>query len=147
MKCKNCYGPIKKSSNICDYCGTPVIIEHESTSQEEKNNNDEVLPVFEEDRLSPEFRQILGTKSSQKRSLESGNFNNLKNQAFESNYFEKKTSRNWGVGQTIFEFVIYCVIVNLIAGYPYQQDVVVLIYLLWSGFRAFNSFVLKSGKQ
>ena len=147
MKCKNCYGPIKKSSNICDYCGTPVIIEKESISQEKKYKNDEVLQEFEEDRLSPEFRQILGAKSSKKRSLESGNFNSLENQAFESNYFEKKKSRSWGVGQTIFEFVIYCVIVNLLEGYPYQQDVIVLIYLLWSGFRAFNFFVLKGGKR
>ena len=115
-------------------------------AKEKKNNIDEFLPEFEEDRLSPEFRQILGAKSSKKRSLESGNFNTQKNKAFESNYFEKKKSRNWGVGQTIFEFVIYCVIVNLLEGYPYQQDVIVLIYLLWSGFRAFNFFVLKRGK-
>ena len=143
MKCKNCYGPIKKNSNICDYCGTPIIIENKSTDQEKINNKKEVLSGSEEDRLSPEFRQILGTNSSKKKSLESGNYNNLKNQAIESKYFDKKPSRKWGVGQTIFEFIIYCVIFNLLEGYPYQQDVVVLIYLLWSGFRAFNFFVLK----
>ena len=63
MKCVNCYGPIKRGSNICDYCGTPVVVEKESINQD---INNDVFSEDEEDRLSPEFRQILGTSSSNK---------------------------------------------------------------------------------
>ena len=142
MKCVNCYGTIKRGSNICDYCGTPVVVENESINQ--NINNDDDSSEYEENRLSPEFRQILGTSSSKKRPSESSGYNNLETKVFENNYLEKKPSRKWGVGQTIFEFIIYCVIFNLLEGYPDQQDVVVLIYLIWSGIRAFNFFVLKS---
>jgi len=143
VKCENCYAQLKKNSHICDYCGTPIAIDKKLINQDKENNYDEDLPEseYDEDRLSPEFRQILGTSSNRKTSSESGNSYNLEKLAF-----EKKPSRKWGIGQTFVEFIIYCVIFNLLEGYSDQQDVVVTIYLIWSGIRAFNFFILKRTK-
>ena len=143
MKCQNCYAQIKSGSNICDYCGTQIISQNKSSKKENFNNNISVSPEYDEERLTPEFRQILGYNPNQKRSSESDEINYQGKQYLENLYTEKKAYRKWGITQTIIEFIIYCIIINLLEGYYEQQDVVVAIYLIWSFIRAFNLFVIK----
>ena len=146
MKCKNCYAQIKKDSTICDYCGTPIVIE-KTLNKKEKNNNDEVLPRYEEDRLSPEFRQILGSGSYQNTSTELEQINHQSKQNFEPASFEKRVSRKWGIAQTIIEFFFFCGLLGIVEGNLEQENIVIGIYFIWSSIRAFNFFVLKRGKK
>ena len=142
VKCQNCYAQIKTGSIICDYCGSQVTFKKSSNNNENVTKSNSVS-LKDEERLSPEFRQILGYDSSQVKSSELEEINHQEKKPFDNTYFVKRPSRKWGVTQTIIEFFIYCILFNLLEGYYQQQDVVVGIYLLWSFIRAFNFFVLK----
>ena len=145
VKCQNCYAQIKSDSNICEYCGFQLTIK-KSSNNKENLVNDNSVSLTDEQRLSPEFRHILGYDANQKRSSESDELNYYNKYSSESKYFNKNSSRKWGITQSIIEFFIYCVLINLLDGYYEQQEVVVAIYLIWSFIRAFNFFVLKRSK-
>ena len=146
MKCENCYAQIKKGSNICDYCGTPIVIEKFLNKQEKKINNDEVPTGYDEDRLSPEFRQILGSSSKRNISTEFEEINLQNEHTFKDTNFEKSSSRKWGVVQSVIEFLFFCGLFSIVEGNLEQENVVTGIYLMWSSIRAFNFFVLKRRK-
>ena len=146
MKCKNCYAQIKSDSFICEYCGSQIKINKASKNDENVVNNSSVS-LIDEQRLAPEFRDILGYNPTQKISSEYDQISHNEKHYEESKYFENKSSRKWGITQSIIEFFIYCLFINALEGYPQQQDVVVAIYLFWSFIRAFNFFVLRRSKS
>ena len=146
MKCQNCYAQIKSGSNLCEYCGSQITINKDSKNKENVLNNSSVSLV-DEQRLAPEFRDILGYNPTQKISSEYDKINHHKKHYEEIKYFEKKSSRKWGITQSIIEFFIYCILINALEGYYQQQEVVVAIYLFWSFIRAFNFFVLRRPKS
>ena len=141
MKCQNCYAQIKRGSNICDYCGTQITIKGTTDKKGNETKHDSVSSSYELERLSPEFRQILGHNPSSQRFSEV-NERNYQEQSFE-NFDKVSSKRDWGITQSIIEFFLYCIIYNLLEGYYEQQDVVAGIYILWSCIRAFNFFILK----
>ena len=151
MKCQNCYAQIKSGSNICEYCGFQITINKDSKNKDSKNKenvvNNSSVSLMDEQRLAPEFRDILGYNPTQKISSEYEKINNHEKHYEDNKYFEKKSLRKWGITQTIIEFCIYCIVFNALEGYSQQQDVVVLIYLFWSFIRAFNFFVLRRSKS
>ncbi len=138
MKCKTCYAQLKKGSSSCSYCGTPISIENYSKEQEKSNRVQE----SNLDRLSPEFRQIL-EPNSRKENSEYIEDNNLQvTESYENLNFKKKSTRKWGIGQSVLEFFIYAIILAAVDGNYQQEDIVTAIYLIWSLIRAFNFFVL-----
>ncbi len=142
MKCKTCYAQLKKGSSSCTYCGTPISIENHSKEQEKPNRAKE----SDLDRLSPEFRQIL-EPNFRKKNSEYIEDNNLQvKESYEDLDFKKKTTRKWGIGQSVLEFFIYAIILAAVDGNSQQEDIVVAIYLIWSLIRAFNFFVLNKNK-
>tara|TARA_Y100000991_G_C21918548_1_gene325467 strand:+ start:417 stop:845 length:429 start_codon:yes stop_codon:yes gene_type:complete len=142
VKCKTCYAQLKKGSSSCTYCGTPISIENHSKEQEKPNRAKE----SDLDRLSPEFRQIL-EPNFRKKNSEYIEDNNLQvKESYEDLDFKKKTTRKWGIGQSVLEFFIYAIILAAVDGNSQQEDIVVAIYLIWSLIRAFNFFVLNKNK-
>ena len=138
MKCKTCYAQLKQGSSICNYCGTPISIENHSKEQEKTNR----VKQYDLDRLSPEFRQIL-EPNSRKENSEYIEDNNLQvTESYENLNFKKKSTRKWGIGQSVLEFFIYAIILAAVEGNYQQEDIVTAIYLIWSLIRAFNFFVL-----
>ena len=126
--------------DICEYCGFQIIVKKDSKNKENVINYNSVS-LIDEQRLAPEFRHILGYNPVQKTSSEYDEINH-----HEKQYVEKKSSRKWGITQSIIEFFIYCILISATDGYSEQQDIIVAIYLLWSFIRAFNFFVLKRSK-
>ena len=142
MKCKICYAQLKKGSSSCTYCGTPISVEKHSREQEKTNREQE----YDLDRLSPEFRQILESKSSKKLATDLEDKKLLVKESYEDINFKKKTTRKWGIVQSVIEFFFFCGIFGMVEGNLDQENVVVSIYLIWSSIRAFNFFVLKKNK-
>ena len=140
MKCKICYGQLKKGSSICEYCGNPIIVENYSKEQDNKNSASE----SELDRLSPEFRQILESNSRKKISANLEDKNLQVKESYEDIYIKKKPARKWGIGQSVLEFFIYAIILAAVDGNLQQEDIVTAIYVIWSLIRAFNFFLLNS---
>ena len=142
MKCKICYAQIKKNSNICDYCGTQITIENYPKESE----NISKASKSDLDRLSPEFRRILESKSSKKLVTNVEDKKLLVKDSYEDINFKKKPTRKWGIVQSVIEFFFFCGILGMVDGNLDQENVVVSIYLIWSSIRAFNFFVLKKNK-
>ena len=139
MKCKTCYAQLKQGTSICNYCGTPISIDENHSKEQEKTNR---VQESDLDRLSPEFRQIL-EPNSRKENSEYIEDNNLQvTESYENLNFKKKSTRKWGIGQSVLEFFIYAIILAAVEGNLQQEDIVTAIYLIWSLIRAFNFFVL-----
>ena len=116
MKCKFCYAPIKSSSDICEYCGAPIEIK--------KNNSKPVLKSKYKDDIYEQMRNYKGSTKYQNMMI--GKPSNSKQATS-----EKQSSENFGCLQTIFEFIIYAVVLSIFPS-SFENVIVSILFIYWS---------------
>ena len=121
MKCKHCYAPIRSSSDICEYCGTPIKIKKDNYKPVPKSKyKDDIYEQMRNYKGSTKYQNMMRGKPSNSKQATS----------------EQKSSENFGCLQTIFEFIIYAVILSI---FPSSfENVIVCILLIYWGYRFLN---------
>ena len=121
LRCKNCYAPLKSGSNICEYCGTAIVFNKRVAQQIEKDSQRKASDINEQ------MRNYQGSTKYQ---------NMMRGEKPIKEPSTTKSSNNLGCLRTIFEFIIYAVILSL---FPDSfSDIIVSILLIYWAYRFLN---------